>query len=132
MARGRRGGYRRFIPRGGPALMTAPALKVVAGRDALPTTPLAGALFMIARGFSVFPLKPNSKDPFTWRDRDVPKALRGGIHRATREPELVKHWFKQYPTLNYGVPVDFGVAIDGDKKAGPHWMAEVRALCELL
>ena len=69
----------------------------------------AHALCLVQEGWSVFPLKPNSKDPFTPGDR----RLRGGIHRATRDAEVIARWFEIEPAINIGM-IPRGPTVDVD------------------
>lgn len=83
-------------------------------------TPLQGALYMIRRGFRVFPLKPESKDPFTDDDKKAGaiEEFCGGIHRATRNTNTVRRWFRLEPRLNYGVSMNGRVGLDADVADG--------------
>jgi hypothetical protein len=90
-------------------------------------SPLEGALFMAARGFKVFPLKPNTKDPF---EIDVAPAkhrrLCGGYHRATTDEKKIRAWAKACPDLNFGVYAGDGVIVDVDMKSGRDGFAAYR------
>jgi len=101
--------------------MTTPNLKVVAGKDVeLPTTPLAGALFMSRRGFHVFRVVPNGKAPY-----------RAGINEATTDEATIRQWFTENPRLNYAVRADrggIGIVLDHDAKFGEHWQDEAQQL----
>lgn len=55
------------------------------------------ALRLIGEGFCVFPLQPGKKTPFSgigW------KALK------SRDPSVVREWFRKYPDMNYAVVCD--------------------------
>ncbi|MFC5713832.1 bifunctional DNA primase/polymerase [Thalassorhabdus alkalitolerans] len=45
-------------------------------------------------GWSVFPLKPGSKEPL----------YKGGFHKATKNIHQIKKWWSETPTANIGVP----------------------------
>ncbi len=96
----------------------------------LTLTPKQGALFMAARGFWVFPLRPNSKLPFEMKvDTTVPKGMRGGIHRATIDLALIGRWFEHCPTMNYGVDADrgpVGAIVDLDPRKSVEWLKDVQ------
>jgi bifunctional DNA primase/polymerase-like protein len=84
-----------------------------------PTTILTEVRAYAARGWQVFPLKPRSKEPATWR----------GFYDATTNPATLERWFAKFP---YNVGVRTGVAsgilildIDGD--AGAVGLRELEA-----
>lgn len=83
-------------------------------------TPLQGALYMIGRGFRVFPLKPELKDPYGKEDREkgASKELCGGIHIASRNIDKVRRWFEIEPRLNYGYSTNGRVGLDADVADG--------------
>jgi hypothetical protein len=92
--------------------VSAPAQKRVDQADSpvQPIDALSGALLMAARGFKVFRLKPNGKEPYA-----------SGIHEATNDPEIIRGWvcFEE-PKVNFAIAMGDGhVGIDCDAyKAG--------------
>jgi hypothetical protein len=76
-----------------------------------------GALEMARRGFRVFRVMPNGRDPY-----------RGGVNEATSEPERVKRWFAAEPRLNYGVVTTGLTVLDVDVKKGPQWLDDYAEL----
>ena len=69
---------------------------------------LSDVLRYAARGWQVFPLKPNAKEPATWR----------GFYDATANPATLRRWFERY---DYNIGIRSGIAsgifildIDGD------------------
>ena len=55
---------------------------------------LATALRLVERGWPVFPCVPGEKRPIT----------RHGLHDACTDPDLVRAWWRHYPTANLAVP----------------------------
>lgn len=84
---------------------------------------------MVSRGFNVFPLRPNSKDPY---ERDTCQAheypLSGGIHAATKDEKTIASWFSLEPNLNIGVSTTGSCVIDIDVKKGKNGVEEFMAL----
>ncbi len=72
---------------------------------------LASAAFRLAlRALPVFPLKPRTKKP----------AVAGGFHSATTDLDVVRAWWRRWPTANIGVPTGLAsrlwvLDIDGDE-----------------
>ena len=71
-------------------------------------TLMTAALDYVAKGFSIFPLKPGSKVPLTAR----------GYKDASNDPEQVRQWWTQWPDANISLPTGkingfFVVDIDG-------------------
>jgi hypothetical protein len=85
---------------------------------------LQGALYMAARGFPVFRVKPGGKDPFA-----------AGVKEATRDPAKIRHWFSEVPDLNYGVALPDHVGLDVDAKepgsVGLENLFIIEAACKL-
>lgn len=79
-----------------------------------------GALLMVRKGFRVFRVAPNTKDPY-----------RRGINEATDNVQVIEQWFRDEPRLNYGVATSGLVALDVDAKHGDQWIEEFAALGEL-
>lgn len=68
------------------------------------------ALELARRGLPVFPIQPNTKDPYL--ADECPARLRwlaGGIHRATTDTALIGRWFDAVPEMNYAVKLGDGV-----------------------
>ncbi len=63
---------------------------------------------MIDEGFTVFPLRPNTKLPYA----------NEGVTVATRDKTKLRQWFEQRPNMNYGVSTCDGVVLDVDVKHG--------------
>jgi hypothetical protein len=79
---------------------------------------LASALSMVARGFKVFRIVPNGKDP--WAD---------GINEATGHVPTMEQWFRSHPNLNYGIPTDGHAVLDLDPRKNPEgWVADYLSL----
>lgn len=76
------------------------------------------ALKIVEMGFGIFPLRPGTKKPYK----------NGGIKRATTDKATVEKWFKQRPTMNYGVSTTDHVVIDIDIKDGKDGLNEWHAL----
>jgi hypothetical protein len=71
---------------------------------------LEWALWLAERGFRILQLNPGSKNP---------KRGFGWLRTSTTDPEIIRAWFSEDPTMNYGVcPGDHHVIIDLDNK--PH------------
>jgi hypothetical protein len=76
---------------------------------------LARALSIASRGFRIFPLKPNSKEPACMWQQE-----------ATTHPAMISAWFCHSPGMNYGVafePDQF--ALDLDTKGGKNGVADL-------
>lgn len=65
---------------------------------------LKAALSYVARGFAVFPLRPNSKQP----------AVTRGFHAASRDPEQIREWWTRWPDANIGMPTEGMLVVDID------------------
>ena len=69
---------------------------------------LEAALSYAEKGYSIFPCAPRGKKPLT----------KNGFHDATKDPEMIKKYWKNFPFANIGMPTgsDNGiVVIDVDK-----------------
>jgi hypothetical protein len=69
------------------------------------------ALSYIGQGYAVFPLAPNSKNPFTEH----------GFKDASKDPETVRQWWSRWPEANVGVVtgrISGIVVLDIDRKHG--------------
>lgn len=81
------------------------------------------AIALAAQGFHVFPLQPNSKLP----------VIKDFVHRATRDPEVIRRWW-QDENRNIGISTSrFGddqalVVVDVDTKGAKDGEAQVLAL----
>ena len=82
-----------------------------------PKSKLDCALDLVARGFRIFPLVPNSKIP----------AINGWKDRATRDPALVCQVWER-DDYNIGVYCDGMIVIDVDVKHGKPGMASLMEL----
>ena len=83
-------------------------------------TSLSNVLNYAARGWQVFPLKPQLKEPATAR----------GFYDATNNPATLRRWFEKFP-YNIGVRTGtasgvFVVDIDGDQGAASLRMLEAQ------
>ena len=59
------------------------------------TADLARAAFALAlKNIPVFPLKPRTKVP----------AIKGGLHAATTDPDVVRAWWRKWPDANVSIP----------------------------
>ncbi len=91
-----------------------------------------GAQLMVELGFDVFPLRPNSKEPY---ERDTCLAhetpLSGGIHAATKDQAAIASWFDIEPNINFGVSTTGSCVIDIDVKKGKKGKEEFGALGKL-
>lgn len=67
------------------------------------------ALKLAARGFRVFPLKSNSKDPPLIKDFP---------NQATIDADQIRKWWKHWPTANVGISTNGLVVLDVDTKPG--------------
>lgn len=86
---------------------------------AAPLSACNGALHMVQLGFKVFPLRPNTKEPFEAQNCGPElKAMIGGIYRATTDAQKVKSWFDTVPDANYGVYTGDHLCLDVDVKNG--------------
>ncbi|WP_139247853.1 AAA family ATPase [Hyphomicrobium sp. CS1GBMeth3] len=106
------------------------------------TSTKTAALKMAKRGFRVFPIIPDTKIPFVnEKSPDFKKlndnekawsrkhpSLCGGIHLASKEPEVIKRWFAEVPSMNYGVSGQGLCILDVDTKNNKPGIEE---LCEL-
>jgi hypothetical protein len=100
---------------------------------------------MAKRGFRVFPIIPGTRLPFCspeakgytklndeqkrWSDSHP--SLCGGIHAATRSPELIERWFAECPSMNFGVSAIGLCILDVDVKKGKNGIEELLELGEL-
>lgn len=96
------------------------------------------ALELARRGLPVFPLMPESKDPYCITHKDPSKIcapadrwLAGGIHRATTDAEQIERWFEARPTINYGVSTAELVVLDADAANGKHGKETLRSFGKL-
>lgn len=67
------------------------------------------ALSWLERGFAVFPLKPRDKRP-------LGSLVSNGLKDASREPAVVRDWWRREPQANIGVVTGggrFAVDLDG-------------------
>ena len=62
------------------------------------------ALELAARGYPIFPLKPNSKEP----------ATPNGFRAATTDPEQIKRWWSENPSYNIGIAAPSLLVVDLD------------------
>ncbi|PJK29892.1 bifunctional DNA primase/polymerase [Minwuia thermotolerans] len=66
------------------------------------------ALDHAARGFCVFPLKPNGKRP----------GIKGWPELATTDPATIRDWWDRWPEANIGIATAGLLVVDIDDKAG--------------
>ena len=84
---------------------------------------LEAALWWAEWGLPVFQLRPGAKVPIKVKDPTTgryPAEGEGGLHLATRDPDIIRAWWTKRPTANIGgrMGADVGVAaIDVDKAA---------------
>jgi len=75
---------------------------------------LEAALKYAARGWCVFPLKPDSKTPATPH----------GVKDATRDPNIIRDWWTKTPSANVGIACGVGdcgpYVVDVDAPNGTH------------
>ena len=85
---------------------------------------LAHALYWAARGFSVFPVRPELTD-----GRKVPQ-ISGWGELATTNPDQIMRWWSDWPDANVGaVPDKSGCyVVDLDVKSGKDGLLELRML----
>lgn len=76
------------------------------------------ALSMAAKGFGVFPCKPNGKEPTClWQQE------------ATTDPDVICQWFADNPHMNYGIALDDKTfVLDLDCKNGKNGITDLAAL----
>lgn len=80
---------------------------------------LDSALAYASRGWPVFPLVPNKKTPLT----------DNGLKDATREPAIIRQWFRQSPNAGVGIATGEGlILLDVDMKNGHDGNASLSAL----
>jgi DNA-binding HxlR family transcriptional regulator len=65
---------------------------------------LRQALELASKGYPVFPLKPNSKEP----------ATTNGFRDATTDPEQIKRWWAETPDYNIGIAAPNLLVVDLD------------------
>lgn len=74
---------------------------------------MTAALAYAARGWKVFPIKPNGKEPVTSH----------GLKDATDDPAIIRRWFGSRPDLNVGLALGasglFCLDVDCHEKADP-------------
>ena len=78
----------------------------------LPAGAAAAALELCKRGYAVFPCSPRNKAPY----------IAGGFKSASREPQVIEGWWRQYPKALIGLPtgaVNRVWALDVDAKHAP-------------
>jgi hypothetical protein len=81
----------------------------------------SSALWYAKRGWPVFPLYPNSKQPaISKRDGG------NGLHDATTDVDQVRAWWTQNPEYNIGLPT--GINFDVIDIDGPDGIASLREL----
>jgi hypothetical protein len=112
--------------------MTPPQVDVKGNFDCPPEdttlTRKDRALWFAALGFPVFPLKPNSKDPFEAKKGDDP-AMCGGVNLGTTDRVSIEFWFRRNPHINYGIATTGRVVLDIDPRKDPeNWVAEYLGL----
>src|SRR5689334_24729014 len=69
------------------------------------------ALSYATQGYAVFPLKPNGKTPVTEL----------GFKDATKDPEIIRRWWTEWPEANVGVVtgrISGIIVLDIDRKHG--------------
>ncbi len=87
------------------------------------------AQLMAELGFSVFPLKPNSKEPYTKAGTAAgEEPLAGGINIASKDSRQIGKWFEIEPSINYGVSTTGHCVIDIDVKDKKNGVEEFLAL----
>lgn len=94
-------------------------------------SPLEGALYMLKRGFRVFPLMPNSKEPYEWNKEKKCepryRPLAGGVNKATTSAKRVKEWHALNPQINFGIAAGKRLFIlDPDMKDGKNGFADLK------
>ena len=77
----------------------------------LTTTPFktfAGAY--LQRGWFIFPLRPNGKEPIT----------PNGFKDASNDPDVIENWILRYPTSNIGISTEASnlIVVDCDASKG--------------
>ena len=65
---------------------------------------LEQALELAAKGYPVFPLRPNSKEP----------SCANGFHTATTDLEQIRQWWRQNPNYNIGIAAPELLVVDVD------------------
>jgi predicted P-loop ATPase len=65
---------------------------------------LEQALALASKGYPVFPLKPNSKEP----------SCANGFRDATTDPEQIKRWWSENPNYNIGISAPELLVVDVD------------------
>jgi hypothetical protein len=74
------------------------------------TSKVQSAAELALRGFRVFPLTPNAKDP---------PLFKGWKEKATTDVATIREWWAQWPDANIGVATGRGVfVLDADHKGG--------------
>ena len=89
-------------------------------------SPLDRALECVARGWYVFPIAPNGKEPHPMLEDEGGE--RGGHYHATLDIETIKRWWGRDPNANIGISLEPSglVALDVDKgKGGMESLAEI-------
>jgi len=79
---------------------------------------LQHALDWSARGFKIFPLRPNTKIP----------AIKGFSAAATADREQIQEWWRRWPDANIGAAADDWVIVDVDTKAGKRGLESLEGL----
>jgi hypothetical protein len=99
-----------------------PVSRARAGRPAVATfqTKLEAALDAARRGFSVFPLLPDSKIPH----------LKKPFEAATTNREQIAAWWAQWPDANIGIHTEPFIVVDIDPRNGGKVTAELLGLTE--
>src|SRR5262249_35287555 len=91
-------------------------------------TPLRMAALALARkGFAVFPLRPNTKEPKG--DHNFFRTV-GGYKCASRDPALIEFWWDRHPDANIGVATGSvsGIwVLDLDDDRDEAWLREQEA-----
>jgi hypothetical protein len=71
---------------------------------------LEGALSLVRYGWSVFPLMPRRKIPFSNRAHGVTDG-EGGVHLATTDEATIRAWWTRWPEANVGMATGRGIVV---------------------
>lgn len=90
----------------------------------------AAIFYAVELGWSVFPTRPGTKEPYANTDHGLTDADKGkgGYKVATHDPATIKQWAERWPQANIGIAIDGFIVVEADvRHDGPANLERFRA-----